>query len=66
MAIEDFSDPFMTCTFVADDKIFINLFHNHSYTHYHFVWDLTNREIWSPPGSLETENFFKHRVEGGI
>ena len=45
MAIEGFPDPYITCTFVSDEKIFINLFHNYSSTHYHFIYDFKKKSI---------------------
>mmetsp|Transcript_801 Transcript_801/g.1008 ORF Transcript_801/g.1008 Transcript_801/m.1008 type:complete len:398 (-) Transcript_801:899-2092(-) len=45
MAIEGFPDPYITCAFVGDDKIFINLFHNYTFTHYHFVYDIRRKAI---------------------
>lgn len=45
MANQDFQDPFITCNFVGSDKIFVNFFHNHSRTHYHFIWDIENRKM---------------------
>lgn len=36
MAIENLPDPFITCCFISDDIVFINLFYNYSKTHYHF------------------------------
>jgi hypothetical protein len=45
MANEMFPDPFITCCFIDDTRIFINLFHNYSLTHYHFIWDYKKRRI---------------------
>jgi len=45
MANNDFSDPFITCTFITNDQIFVNFFHNYSYTHYHFIWDVKQRRV---------------------
>lgn len=45
MAISGFPDPYITCAFIDDERIFINLFYNYEYTHYHFIWDTTNRKI---------------------
>ena len=34
-------DPFITCTFITRDLIFVNLFHNHLdvLAHFHFIYD---------------------------
>ena len=46
MCNTDFPDPFMTTTFLADEtKVFVNLFHNYSYTHYHFIYDMKSRAV---------------------
>jgi hypothetical protein len=49
MANADFPDPFITCCFISDEKIFVNLFHNYSLTHYHFIWDLKKRRLIGKP-----------------
>ena len=38
MPINNFPDPFITCTFVHDDLIFVNLFQTYSLTHCHFFY----------------------------
>ena len=38
--IEEFPEPFINCCFVNDDKIFVQLFHNHYMIHYHFYWHI--------------------------
>lgn len=40
MPNEAFSDPFITCCFIKEDQIFVNFYHSHSMTHYHFIWDI--------------------------
>lgn len=45
MPINNFPDPFITCCFVDDDIIFVNLFHNSDLTHYHFFFDKKTRQI---------------------
>ena len=52
MPNSDFPDPNITCTWVADDRIFLNLFHNHSKTHYHFIWDINKRKIVGNNGKV--------------
>lgn len=45
MAISGFPDPYITCCFVEDNQVFINLFYNYTLTHYHFVWDIDNKKV---------------------
>ena len=40
MCILTFPDPFITCCFITDDLMFVNLFHNATITHYHFIIDV--------------------------
>ena len=42
MVYPGFPDPSITCTFISDDKVFINLYHNPSCMHYHFIYDFMN------------------------
>mmetsp|Transcript_2923 Transcript_2923/g.4511 ORF Transcript_2923/g.4511 Transcript_2923/m.4511 type:complete len:194 (-) Transcript_2923:3193-3774(-) len=45
MCIQTFPDPFITCTFISEDLVFVNLFHNASLTHYHFIYDTANKVL---------------------
>ena len=45
----EFPDPYITCCFVGDDKIFVQFFHNHSLTHYHFIWDYYEKRVIGVP-----------------
>ena len=45
MCNQSFPDPFITCSFVNDDLIFINLFLNYDFKHVHFLYDLKNKKI---------------------
>lgn len=45
MAIQGFADPYITCAFIDDDRIFVNLFHNYSLVHWHFIYNLKTREV---------------------
>ena len=38
MPINDFPDPFISCVFIDDNLIFVNLFHNATLTHHHFFY----------------------------
>lgn len=41
MCHDMFFDPFITCCFIDQKKIFVNLFENYTLTHYHFFYDLS-------------------------
>ena len=45
MPNNNFPDPFITCVFCSDNKIFVNLYHNYSLTHHHFFFEIESREI---------------------
>ena len=45
MAIDGFPDPFIVCTFISDDRVFVNLFYNYEQTHYHFILNTTMMQI---------------------
>jgi len=45
MAIQGFPDPYITVSFITDDLIFVNLFHNFSLTHYHFIYNVTSKSM---------------------
>jgi hypothetical protein len=45
MPINNFPDPFITCCFVTDDLIFVNLFHNKLKEHHHFFFHVKERYI---------------------
>ena len=44
MPINNFPDPFIACSFITDDLMFINLFHNATLTHHHFFWNTKTRK----------------------
>ena len=48
MPCDDFQDPFITCSFVTDECLFVNLFYNKECDHYHFIWDTVSRQIHGP------------------
>ena len=60
MANTDFPDPFITCCFIDDNRIFVNLFYNYSLTHYHFVWDVKKRQIIGTPRTGRTDQAISH------
>ena len=45
MPINNFPDPFISCCFVTDELIYVNLFHNDTLTHHHFFYNTKTREI---------------------
>lgn len=45
MPIDNFPDPFITCVFVTDTLIFVNLFHNKMKKHFHFFYHTDTKEI---------------------
>ena len=51
--IEEFPEPFINCCFVNDDKIFVQLFHNHYMTHYHFYWHIRMKKVIGVPSFNE-------------
>lgn len=63
MPIDDFYDPFITCCFITDDLLFVNLHHNHTRTHYHFIWDIPNKKFHE---NLSVDNFYKIALDCSI
>ena len=45
MPIDNFPDPFIDCTFVSEDVLFINLFHNKKIEHHHFFYHWKEKRI---------------------
>ena len=45
MPINNFPDPFISCCFVRDDMIFVNLFHNEQRVHYHFMYHTCDKRL---------------------
>jgi hypothetical protein len=43
MAISGFPDPYITCCFVDNSRVFVNLFYNYTLTHYHFIYNIDTR-----------------------
>lgn len=39
MCITSFPDPFANCCFIGEDLLYVCIYHNASYTHYHFIWN---------------------------
>lgn len=44
MPINDFPDPFISCVFVSDNLLFVNLFHNATLTHHHFFYSFEDHD----------------------
>ena len=45
MPIQGFADPFITCSFITDTKVFVQVFYNADLTHYHLIYDFETRSI---------------------
>lgn len=45
MPINNFPDPFIDCTFINDDLLFVNLFHNKDIRHHHFFYYWKEKKI---------------------
>jgi hypothetical protein len=45
IAITDFPDPFITCTFLTESRLFVNFFYTYSQIHCHFIWEFEKNEI---------------------
>ena len=43
MCNQTFPDPFITCTFLTNDTIYIDLFANAELKHIHFIYDIKNQ-----------------------
>ena len=48
-----FPDPFITSCFISDDLVFVNLFYNATFTHYHFIINVETKEIQGEVHSME-------------
>jgi len=61
MAVSNFPDPFITCCFVDDNTLFINLFYNFDCTHYHFYYNFEEgnivNEVVKIPMGTSKKNF---------
>lgn len=61
MCNSSFPEPFATCTFINHDRIFVDVFYNHTPTHYHFIYNLVDRavegEVQSRPLQCTKKNF---------
>ena len=55
MCIQSFPDPYVTCTFISDNRIFINFFHNATLTHYHLIWNTDTRKVEGKVNQLKME-----------
>ena len=62
MVYPGFPDPSIVCTFITDTKIFVNLYHSASLTHYHFIWDIEARKISSKTVSIVLDSNKKNFV----
>ena len=47
MPIDNFPDPFITCVFMTNDLIYVNLYYNEKCTHHMFVYNHVTRVVTS-------------------
>ena len=45
--VAGFPDPFITSTFINDDRIFVVLYHTKQFMHYHFIYSIKQKKIVS-------------------
>ena len=45
MPVDGFGDPYIVCTFVTEEVLFVNLFHNGDMKHIHFFYNSSTRKI---------------------
>ena len=38
-------DPFIVMEFIEEDRLFVNLFHNKTLMHYHFIYSIMDKKI---------------------
>jgi hypothetical protein len=43
MAVTNLPDPFITCCFINEELLFINLFYTDTCTHYHFFYNVRQK-----------------------
>ncbi len=60
MVIDGFSDPFVNACFIDDNTLYICLYHNSSFTHHHFIWNLTSKSTKGKPVSILMEESKKN------
>ena len=44
--IGNFAEPFITCTFITDGLLFVNLFHTKLLTHFHFLYEVKVNRVY--------------------
>lgn len=60
MAIDGFPDPFIVCSFVDDNHVFVNLFYNYKQIHYHFIFNTDSMQIQGKPYQFELKSSIKN------
>ena len=45
MTLDGFYDPFITLCFISDTQLYVNLYHNSDFIHYHFIWNFETNKI---------------------
>ena len=59
MPIHGNADPYIVLEYIHDETLFVALFNNHSFTHYHFIYSIKDRKIVSKVGKYILENTAK-------
>jgi hypothetical protein len=47
MPIDNFPDPFITCTFITNELLYANLYHTPTRTHHSFVYNIVSKVVSS-------------------
>jgi len=45
MVVDNFNFPNGTCCFITDTLLYVNIFHPPTLTHYHFVYNHSNKNV---------------------
>ena len=48
-------DPYATCCFISSNVLYLNIFHNYSRKHYHFIYDFKLRKVIGKINELTIE-----------
>jgi len=53
MVNQEFVDPYITCCWVGEYRVFVNFFHSYTLTHYHFIYDIREKKMLGTPQNDE-------------
>ena len=45
MCIESFPEPYANCCFITDTKLYLSVFHNTTFTHYHCIYETETKTV---------------------